>query len=105
LIDNFQVTFDPDYSWYKGVDYTAIGSSQYDVDGVSSHEFGHVVGGWTTGSAQGHYDATNNAALCGSSVSIYDKHTMCANTTTGLEGSLRRSLETHDKDVFVLAYA
>jgi hypothetical protein len=104
-VDNFQVVFDPDYSWYKGVDYTGIGGSQYDVDGTSTHEFGHVVGGWTDGSVEGHYDPTNNATLCGSGVSIYDQHTMCVSTGPGLQASLRRSLETHDIDVFVLAYA
>lgn len=104
LIENFQIVFDEDYTWYKGADYTEIGSNEYDVDGVASHEFGHVVGGWTEGTAEGHYDPSTNASLCGSGVSIYDRHTMCSGTGPGLQGSLRRSLETHDKDVFVLAY-
>ena len=70
LIDSFQVVFDPDFNWYRGVDYSGIGSSQFDVFGQAAHEFGHVVGGWIDpgGSCSdcvgGHYDPTRNGALC-----------------------------------------
>jgi hypothetical protein len=46
---NFQVTFNPSYSWYTGSDGGGIGNNQNDVAGMRAHEFGHVVGGWVPG--------------------------------------------------------
>jgi hypothetical protein len=105
LINNFQVIFDPDNSWYTGVDYTGIGSAQQDVQGLSAHEFGHAVGGWTESTQEGHFDNVSNPGLCGSGVPDSDKHTMCAKSGLGLEASLKRSLEPHDVHTFQNAYA
>jgi hypothetical protein len=105
LIDSFQVTFDPDPDWYTGVDYTGIGSPQQDVQGISAHEYGHVVGGWTGSTPEGHFDNQTNPGLCGSGVPDSDKHTMCAKSGLGLEASFKRSLELHDYHTMQEAYA
>jgi hypothetical protein len=105
LVDSFQIVFDPDKSWFKGADYTNIGSSQFDVQGVAAHEFGHASGGWWEDfSNEGHFDNQSNPELCGSGAPDSDKHTMCVNSGSGLEASLKRSLEPHDVHTFHDAY-
>ena len=105
-INWFQVILDPDKNWYTGSGSTGIPANYYDVEGVSTHEFGHVVGGWTPNSAKGHYDPADTPSLCdplGSETPSH--HTMCNKTDDDDESAYWRSLEPHDKDVFQLAYA
>jgi hypothetical protein len=87
-----------------GTSSGGISSSELDLEGLATHEFGHVVGGWTESTDEGHFDNSTNPNLCGSGVSDSDKHTMCTNLGSGLESWYKRSLQTHDTHTFQDAY-
>lgn len=76
-IVRFGMEFDNDQPWNYGD--SGIPSGMYQMSGVSAHEFGHAAGGWIENPADiGHYDSNHNPNLCGSSVPLSDRHTMCA---------------------------
>lgn len=95
-IVRFFMDVDSQERWYAGTGSTP--STEVDLYGVLTHEFGHATGGWgpdlSTGADQ-HWGS--GTALCDS-----DLHTMCPAIPTG--NSQWRTLEAHDIHTFEAAY-
>jgi hypothetical protein len=103
-IATFQVTFDPDVNWYKGPDPSGIAGNEVDLEGGASHEFGHVVGGWTKSTPYQHFDPGVNPSLCFNPGGPWGQHhDMCAVWPVGK--TVLRTLEGHDIDTLQTAYA
>lgn len=114
MIVSFQIAIDvsnPNYAnngaWWVST-WPASDNSR-DLQGIATHEFGHVTGrccldemGLATpagGDSSSHYVA--GAGLC--PADSVGRHTMCAGSTA-IESFYKRSLETHDIDVFNAKY-
>ena len=98
----FQIIYDPSFDFYTGDAQGGI-SSERDLEGVSAHEFGHVVGGWLESSQNGHFESPRGGTIC--ETPYTSKHTMCLGWPGGPNGYYRRSLEPHDIHTYVQRYA
>lgn len=98
------------YTYYTGTS-TPNPSTQVDLQGIISQEFGHAQQAWNfcTDGGSGdpcageHYDTTYNAAICDivNAPALYS--TMCA-TISIAESWRERTLEVHDVDLIEALY-
>lgn len=88
----FAVLLHPDANWYVGSGTPS--GSEYDLRSRVVHELGHANG--FHGPNDGHFPADDT--VCTTS----PIHTMCSGATPGT--TYRRTLETHEKDLFAAAY-
>lgn len=79
-------------SWYTGTGVP--GSSEYDLQALVTHEFGHATGGW--GWERDHFSGSQ---LCPLSA---DRQTMCSGLNPGV--TWKRELGVHDIHTFQDAY-
>jgi len=94
-----------DYDWYHGAS-TPNTSTLWDMQGVMTHELGHVHQAWAVCTSGGpfdpcpgnHYDSTYNGAICDSS-DLANSSTMCQDLFTIAASWRERTLETHDEDL------
>lgn len=100
-LHSFQIAFNSALNWYRGTG--TPGSSQVDMWGYATHEFGHATGRYPTngpiseGDGEGHFNS--GTVYCPKDST---HHTMCRSQDLGK--TWWRTLETHDKDVFRSGY-
>jgi len=86
------INADSGIDWFKGSGLVDP-STDFDLWGVATHEFGHATGTWF---GNNHMPSGE----CGSG--LVDRPTMCAGTSAG--DVKWRTLEAHDKSTFQHAY-
>lgn len=91
-LHQFVVRLDDKEPWYTGDG--APPGDKLDVEGVATHEVGHVTGGWLAPPGPDHF---TNSTLCSTPI-----HTMCGGIGKGDDRN--ETLEFHDKDTFQDAY-
>lgn len=74
--------------------------SDLDLEGVITHEFGHVLGYSGNNINEAHF--SDNADICNAGIS--ENQTMCRYVSYGTASYYERSLEDHDKHTFNAEY-
>ena len=82
------IVYDKAEPWHFGTGTPP--SNQFDMRGVSTHEFGHFAG-W-------------RLHLSGETLCSSPNHTMCPSVASGTPSYDQRTLGTHDKHTFIAAY-
>ncbi len=102
IATHFYVVIDSSEPWFYRTSKRVPNNSQMDLQSAVTHELGHAAG------QRVHFnDEDRTAAICRvgtASNPNLRRETMCSGLANGRIGALRRSLEQHERDMFVDAY-
>lgn len=98
-IGSFEMAFDVQSYWYSGADPAGIGGGQLDLESVSAHESGHILGIRHLDDPPPGTPEIDAGCVPGGGAS-----TMCLGGGVGFGETFTRSLEFHDKHTITPLY-